>query len=252
MFKRVVHLRLVGGLGNQLYQFSFAHQIFRRFQFDRILIDCSAMKKYPENWGYLLNIVLDEERLAHIVDFKISWVHQLRIARLGSFFPALSAPIGLISDGNVNYARFERRSNIWLDGYFERTLTVDSDALQLSYLLRSDLFLGLPDNLVVLNVRGGEFVRLRLSTDADIPIYRRFIGLIRETVSNPSFHVITDDIGYARKVVGQLDIDAVFHPPDPFSNFRMLYSARYKIISRSTFAEWACKLGPFSHNVYRV
>ena len=252
MYKKIIYLRLVGGLGNQLYQFSFAYKIFQKFRFNKIIVDCSAMKNYPENWGYLLNNVLDEKRLDQVVEFNGSWLHKFRIARLASILPLLSSSVGLISDGNVRGAQFDKLSTVWIDGYFENTLTVESDALNLSNLLRSDLYLELPYNLVVLNVRGGEFVRLGLSTDADFQVYGHYLKLVREKVESPVFHVVTDDIEYAKKLVAELDIEVIYHPSDPLENFKMLYSAHYKIISKSTFSEWACKLSPHRQNVFRI
>ena len=105
---------------------------------------------------------------------------------------------------------------------------------------------------MVVNVRGGEFIRLGRSSLDDKKIYSE---LIHEALSiNPDLviHVVSDDLEFSKNLL--LDICEVecFHRPDPFANFRTIYSSKQKIIARSTFSKWAGYLSQEFSNVYYV
>ncbi|QXC30074.1 alpha-1,2-fucosyltransferase [Aeromonas sp. FDAARGOS 1409] len=244
-----IYLRISGGLGNQLYQFSFAYYLFRKFNYDRIVIDTSGMKNYNEYWGFLLYEVLSKEELDKFVIFKSHFILKFRLPKLSSRLGVSLSKYGFFSDefNEEDIGIHPLKDNLFLDGYFETVRVRNEYFKLLKPIIRCDLNMILPDNLVVINVRGGEFLRLGLSTDDDREYYKHAISNIMKKVKEPIFHVITDDVNYASSLLdGLCEIDEI-HKPNPRENFKYIMNSKYKVLSLSTFAKWAAIFGGDAH-----
>ena len=212
LYKNKIYLRLVGGLGNQLYQFGFALYLMQRFGFDTIQLDTTNFHKYRENWGFRLFDVLDESLVSEFVIIKGSAFLSLRLPRLLSFLSLRYPCFGMYSDKNCNdvLAHSCSQNYIFLDGYFEQFSERASYYDLFAGLLRKDLNLHLPDNIVAVNVRGGELARLGISNERDKIFYSDMICKIISKIDNPELHLLSDDLPYARKLL--VDIDFEFTP----------------------------------------
>ena len=74
---RTIYLRLVGGLGNQLYQFSYALYLKEKYGYDKISIDHTGMKSYNENWGLLLYDVLDKDKINQHIQLVLDYINSV-------------------------------------------------------------------------------------------------------------------------------------------------------------------------------
>lgn len=250
---RQIYLRLVGGLGNQLYQFSYALFILKKYKYNNIIIDHSSMKNYKENWGFMLYDVLDESKLSSFVKIDSSLVHRFRLARAGSSLTSVADRLGLYGDKNLEcLAPSQHKNRLYLDGYFEKFKSRYYYLDLISPYLRGDLRVSIAKNVVVLNVRGGEYARLGFSKPEDKLYYEREVNRILKDNNDVVFHLVTDDKTYALNLIGNdIDISKIYEP-DPFLNFRIIYSANTKILSNSTFAKWAGFLSSdFSKSTYQ-
>lgn len=247
-----IYLRLVGGLGNQLYQFSYALFILDRFGYDKVVIDYTSMNNYNENWGFMLYDVLDSNKLKNIVKFDKCLVHKFRLSRLGAGFPLLVNNLGFYADKNLECIVDNKlKNNLYLDGYFESFSKRNSYFDLLYKYLRNDLKVAIDNSVVILNVRGGEYAKLGYSKPSDKFHYKREVSRVIREDSNAIFHLVTDDTDYALNLLGKDIPISKIYEPDPFLNFRTIYSANKKILSNSTFAKWAGYLSSsFSSSIY--
>ena len=94
---------MVGGLGNQLYQFSCAYYLYKKFGYDFIVIDDTEMSKYNEVWGNLLTVALSSESINSIVKYEKNILLTLRMPKVFKKFTRICSFIGLINDTNINY-----------------------------------------------------------------------------------------------------------------------------------------------------
>lgn len=248
---RVVRLRLVGGLGNQLYQFGFALVLMKKLGYEKLAIDCTDMKNYRENWGFLIPTVLDKPMLDEFVIFEKSWLLKSRLIKIFSY-----CNFRLPGSYSDKYHSLDISSfwggDIFLDGYFEQKEHLSYIKTELVPLLRADLVTDIPANALVINVRGGEYVRLGVSSRADVNQYQDLIKVALSGIKDPIIHLVTDDVNYAKEVLeGICDIDYI-HEPNPQENFSVLVSSKYKILSRSTFAKWAGFLSSNDSTIYQL
>jgi len=235
---RAVRLRLVGGLGNQLYQFGFALVLMKKLGYEKIAIDCTDMKNYRENWGFLIPTVLDKHRLDEFVIFEKSWFLKSRLIKIFSYFN-LRLP-GSYTDKyhSLDVSNFWE-GDVFLDGYFEQKKQLPYIKSELVPLLRTDLVTDIPANALVINVRGGEYIRLGVSSPADVNQYQDLIKAALSIIKDPVIHLVTDDVNYAKEVLEGICAIDYIHEPNPQENFSVLISSKYKVLSRSTFAKWA-------------
>lgn len=246
-----IKLRLVGGLGNQLYQFGYALLLLEKFDYKKIVIDYSDMNKYRENWGYMLPIVLDSAKVSHLIDFDQSWALKFRLPKLANMVGIYG--FGFVSDKNcVQILEESNNSNLYLDGYFSHDQFLHRSIATLKRYIRDDLILDLPDNVLVVNVRGGEYARLGWTSLDDAILYENLINKAMKNIKNPVVHLVTDDIEYAKSLLSGICDIHVIHETSPIDNFLVLLSARHKILSKSTFAKWAGYLSSDNDLIYDI
>ncbi len=250
---RTIYLRLVGGLGNQLYQYSYALYLKENFNYDQIIIDTSGMKNYKENWGFLLYDILDGNKLSSFTSFDRSIIHKLRLSKLMNVFPWLCSLLGFVNDSNTNLInQASKRDALYLDGYFEKVDCRTVYGNILNKYLRNDLIVDIPDDALIINVRGGEYAKLGLSHKDDIELYLSLINEAKMRSLITRYYLVTDDENFAKSMFdGVLEFEYIF-PQSAFENFRVLYSAKNKILSRSTFSKWAGELSSNFSNSYKM
>lgn len=243
-----VYLRLVGGLGNQLYQYAFATLIREKLNYDKIYLDVSGMSSYREVWGFLLNEIIDDRLELLDENYKKELIFRLRLPRILQNIPTFASYAGLISDRNgldyMTEKRYGPFRNVYLDGYFQYTELVSSYTDVIRKKLRPDLKIDFPETALVINVRGGEFVRLGWTSLKDRTRYQDAINRIKAEREISEVHLVTDDVLFSKDLLaGVCDIDVV-HNPNPIENFKVLMSSKHKILSSSTFSQWAGFLSP--------
>lgn len=252
MKKNNIYLRLCGGLGNQLYQFSYALYLMKRLGYKKIVLDISNFDKYRENWGFLLFEVINRETVNSFVSVGRTPILDLRIPKFISYIKTISKYFGMYSDKNCNdvLSIIRPPKNLYLDGYFENFCEKKTYFKLTKALIRDDLKIDLDERVVVVNVRGGELARLKVSKLDDVNFYLKIMHDLSNTYDNLEFHLVTDDIIYARALFKNKGVTFIEHQPDCFENFSLIYSAKYKILSRSTFSKWAGFLSKDRSEVY--
>ena len=147
MKENKIYLRLCGGLGNQLYQFSFAFYLMKRLGYEKIVLDITNFHKYRENWGFLLFNVIDKEAVKSFVSFGSTSTLNFRIPKLISSLKIGSKYFGTYSDKNCNDVLkiVEPTKNLYLDGYFENFCERSTYYELLKEILRNDLRIDLEE-----------------------------------------------------------------------------------------------------------
>ena len=243
-----IYLRLQGGLGNQLYQFSYAYAIFKKNNFSKIIIDKSGMNSHKENWGDMLYLLLDKKKISKYTFF---YSHILHFARIAKMLPLLfrnSYRIGFVSDKNSRkalQASFEK--NLYLDGYFETVSDLINYKDILKPILIKEVFIPKQsENILVVNIRGGVY---SFRGEDFVRSQRYYLKLLENLDKKIKVHLVTDDIEYSMKILKDIEVYKV-HTPDPFENFRFIISSRRKILAHSTFSTWAGILSDETDDIY--
>ncbi|OSQ53509.1 hypothetical protein MGEO_03020 [Marivita geojedonensis] len=276
----MVIVRLLGGLGNQMFQYALGRVISMRtgapLVLDKFLLEDHRPGLHLTNRNYGLGIFSLEANFARRDDVrryhsfgtgKLGKAHfhlRKRLASAG-LLPARLGPLEMLHE---NGFRFDptvlcAKPPVYLEGLWQSWRYLEEQQSQIRQDLTFRHSLGAAGealvrklgevNSVVLHIRRGDYVSVAENADllgfVGLDYYRDAIAQIRSVIDKPRFFVFSDDLGWSRKELPQLGIEAEYvdmRAPDgvPQHAFEMQLMSRGAnlIIANSTFSWWAAWL----------
>jgi hypothetical protein len=98
---------------------------------------------------------------------------------------------------------------------------------------------------VAVHVRRTDYLDHDLTQVCGETYHLRAMDLLREQLRNPQFHFFSDDLGWCRSKFNATDCHFVEIPSarnDPFTDMRLMASAKHNIIVNSSYSWWAAWL----------
>ena len=240
--KKTTVIRLCGGLGNQIFQLGAGLLLNKNTLVEKIILDDSALGKYKtKRKNELLNF-FNLTKLDLKVEFKSSISAKFRIPKL---FPLNVSRFPFVSDKNFKtMSLYPNKRFLLLDGYFQECLTQENFDEEIKLL--QNIFI--PNKIekkdgCVMHIRGGDFVKLGWNNITPREYYVKAIETMKNEYQQNKFYIVTDDRGYSKSILNELDIDFEFIGNSMYEDFRLIGGFRYRILSSSTFALWASALG---------
>ena len=241
--------RIVGGLGNQLFQ--TAACLKYRKQKEKVIISFLGDIHVPKRVN-CLNYIFERPNWLYFDNSPYLNLPTKLIAktsaslRFGSYFPLIS-----INDRNfssINY-RSSAKSVLFLDGYFNQkwsylTLKKAFSQLKLRQIELDKVSLQTCKKDVVIHVRGGDFLTIPNLNICDLEYYKKSISY---AISKGyySFKLITEDQIYGKEILKEIkksfiDLNIQMLNSDSIKNdFNLIRSSKLAILSNSTFSWWA-------------
>jgi len=215
----MITIRLIGGLGNQMFQYAFGFALAKRKR-TNLSLDISSLKKF------------DTPRIFELDQFCITRGNigqkplLVKIPKIGKLFKPF-----------LNY----------FDGYFqsEKYFADCIEDIRKEFQFKDKL--KIPEgNAVAIHIRRGDYVKL-----ADIHLvctpayYENAIAYIQSHVENPTFYVFSEDLEWVRQNIN-IPSNSVFvdyNQDMPSSHDMQLMSlCKHNIISNSSYSWWAAWL----------
>lgn len=262
----MILIRLMGGLGNQMFQYAFGRALALRHGAE-LLLDTSllaeetTLTKRDFELGVFKNI---EFRFAEPLevflfngDPKASLMRRLRRRWLN-----LSNPRKLtIQVGNAILPDYlEARSPVCLVGRwqsykffqsFENLIRKDFDLSKPSDIFLDDI-LELINSFesVCIHVRRGDLVTVE-AYNQEIGVisteyYLKAMAEVEKKITNPTFFVFSDDIEWCKENLNEIPraifVDQKYAGQKALGHFFLMQQCKHFILSNSTFAWWAAYL----------
>ena len=252
----MIIIRLIGGLGNQLFQYGLG----RRIAHDRDLplkLDISGFDAYKLHEYCLHRFAIRQEfaQPGEIAVFANRRLQRIR-ALLPIRFQSLIAERHFHFDPEVLKTT---RQSLYLDGYWqsekyfksiegilreELTITVEADEMnrRIADRIRSV-------NAVSVHIRRGDYVTNQKTLDyhgvAPIAYYLRAVPEVVAEVDAPHFFVFSDDPDWAKQNLA-LDHPCTFVSHNGadrnYEDLRLMTLCRHHIIANSSFGWWGAWL----------
>lgn len=256
----MIHIRLKGGLGNQMFQYAFAIGQAARLG-TGLKVDCSALLDRARGKDFVYRdydldifklepeFVISPEKLRKIYRFKSSM-----LSRYTKKFAQKGLKLEKEKHFHVDKSLLSSpKDQVVYDGwwqsetYFENVSEELSEAfsfkegiLPVSQALFEQLS---QTNSVCLNVRRTDFLTTPALNATNLDYFMRAARKMAELVDRPHFYVFSDDIAWCKENIRlEQPVKVIGHEHKgwKFGNYLQLMSAcKNFIIPNSSFAWWA-------------
>ncbi len=241
--------RMVGGLGNQLFQ-TAALLKYKRNK-EKVIISFLGDIHVPKRVNCLKSIFEIPDWLYFDNSVKLNLLTKLFARssaglRFGSFFPLFG-----INDKNfhVKKSHFLKQKLLFLDGYFNQNWTYSElnslfRKLKLTSISLNAEKLKLCNENAVIHIRGGDFLSIENLNICKFDYYKNSINYALSK-GLKDFIVISEDQIYGEEIIKRLresfcDLRISILKSDTIRNdFNIIRSSKFAILSNSTFSWWA-------------
>jgi hypothetical protein len=257
----MVTVKLMGGLGNQMFQYAIGRSLAHDSG-EKLILDTSFYDRGPSSDTtprhyelYHLNVHGDVIRRG-----SISRNLMVIFEKVVKKFPLLCPKYTVEKKLTYDPSLMQKRNNIYLDGYWqcEKYFLHNADIIHRDFQVitpQSDenkmwAELILNTTSVCLHVRRGDYV-----TNADANLmhglrgpdyYNKAIEYISGKVDTPVFFVFSDDMEWAQD---NISIPYEVHymdqngPKEDYEDIRLMMQCKHFIIANSSFSWWGAWLG---------
>lgn len=256
----MIIVRLIGGLGNQLFQYAIGRALSIKRNTE-LMLDISGFNYYKLRDYGLSNFNIN----AKIA--KQSEINRLRK-------PRLNIIIGKIN-GILGYEKFKIKTlykekifsydhdvlmcsdNTYLDGYWqsERYFSDIRDILlnEISVVAEPDepnkrIIKNMrAQNSISVHIRRGDYVTDKVTNSVynhcSLEYYDKAISIMKKKLNDPVFYVFSDDIEWVKyNFSNYKNVIFIDHNDKDVEDLRLMSNCKHNIIANSTFSWWAAWL----------
>lgn len=249
--------KIVGGLGNQMFQYAIAKSISRKNNIS-FCLDLEAFKTY-KLFDYKLDNFNIENYKASISEIKAfngdSSIYSKikRELHLSKYFYK-EKKRHIFDDEVFKY------KNIYLSGYWQNEeyfIDIKDELINdfKPIIKMSDYVQKLHDkilkfNSVSIHVRRGDYIKHPEIGLTDIGYYKSAIDILNSKLSNPVYFIFSNDIRWCKNNFKFLDNYYIVDETDnEIEDFTLMRGCNHNIIANSTFSWWAAWLNNYVERI---
>ena len=237
----MIVVRIIGGLGNQMFQYAYAKNLQQKGY--KVIIDISKSKKYKLHGGYQLDkFKIDLETSTKLSNFK-SKLGLTKVVKEKSLL--------------FNEQFLNRTKNEYVKGYFqtEKYFTEIRTILLAQFIIKDKLSnstkayseeINLKENSCSLHVRRGDYISNRKTNSihgtCGLHYYIEAIKLMIEKHDNTHFYVFSDDIPWAKENIKPENVTYIEHTTVPHEDMLLMSLCKHNITANSSFSWWGAWL----------
>lgn len=247
-------VKLWGGLGNQLFQFSFGEYLRYTLKEDVFYLDKEGGNKILQS--PLLNFNCNLPTINCDSQFQAYFKNGYRLKRkILQMFPFLSNKV-LVENFKVRYCNRIFKFELY-DGYWQDLVFIDQNInfLEDVFILKDDTLLTSSyfynvitkqSNSVSLHIRRTDFLSSSQHVNLDFAYYKNAMNKMSKMIINPIFFIFSDDINWVKN---HFELNDNLHIVSDNSinkgdliDFTLMSSCKHHIIANSSFSWWAARL----------
>lgn len=263
-------VKIVGGMGNQMFQYSFGKYLSIKNK-DLLFLDISFYERQNGNTKrkFDLNIFnITSNKIAKAEEIKnFLGIYRNRIiSKLLKKFN--KKPKYLLEEEyfefNNNFKNWNKE-NALIIGYFqsEKYFKEIEDIIKNEFKIKNELLSEKIKKItkelneiesVSIHVRRGDYVS-NLSTNkyhGVLPIgyYKKAIDIINKKINNPTFYLFSDDIEWCKNNLKDLSNNIVFiEKQKDYEDLELMKNCKHNIIANSSFSWWGAWLNENSEKI---
>lgn len=262
--KKRIYLSMMGGIGDQIFQLSFANYLKKRINCEAYLdisyydtkLNYNKFKFRLKNLAIKNNFKLTDN-ISKINYKYLSYLRIFNILKLDIVIPSIYQLFFKIKIKNFIYEYWkEKRSfkvekNSYYFGYWhdlkyikplikninKHLINPNNNKIKIKQFIKNKL----NNKTVCVHIRGGDFEKLSSHNLLDQRYYDTAISFYQKKLNNPNFHIFTNDIRFSKKILSKYDKDYKFKyikglDFSDIEEFCLFTKYKYSIIANSTFS----------------
>ncbi len=269
----MILVRICGGLGNQLFIYSYGLWISNKLKLELYLdLDSGFKEDHVYNRSNDLkyfNIIINQKR--NILTHSNLFSKIIRYVLRNFFNNKIFLKTFCITENNyekLSLDKLKKVNFLYIDGYFNN----HDYSLEIKYQLQKILKFNnhnlsyIKNKNIHLFSTNQELVAVHYRSYNDIPnnkkqknqtvgleYYQNSISFIKNKIKNPVFIIFTDDIQFARKYfVGNEYLfvnNTIYEIPSQIFDFNFMLLCKHFIIANSTFSWWPAFINTDNNNI---
>ncbi len=257
----MIIVKLLGGLGNQMFQYAFGKHLALKNN-SSLLLDLSyyesqSLRKYELDAFLISEKTISKDLLNQLVYPNPPTIF---IRLINKFFNK-QLEYKIVSEASTSFdsSCLNLKGNVYLSGYWQSEKYFKSIEIQLREIFtfqhekyEKTLFLKeiLHSNSISIHIRRGDYVNDKATHAVhglcDLAYYHNAINAIADKEINPVFFIFTDDVVWAKENL-VIPFEHHFVSGNNLNNFEEMYLmslCKHNIIANSSFSWWAAWLNP--------
>lgn len=263
-------VKILGGLGNQMFQYALFVALRNKFPNEKIYVDASYFNTYHVHNGLELNRIfgINLPQASFLDRLKVTYpVHWFKLSRvIRKVFPKRSTECIEAKDYTFNADVFTTESRYY-DGYWQNYKYFESyiDEVRLGFKFKMPLNTKTKNllerlrgdkNSVSIHVRRGDYLKAQNYTGlCNLDYYKKAIKYIMQEIKCPVFYIFSDDIEWCKNNIAPLiqDSEYIFvdwnRESESPLDMLLMSNCHHNIIANSSFSWWAACLNTNSDKI---
>ena len=259
--------QIIGGLGNQMFQYAAARALALSHE-QPLLLDLAVFGDYKLHNGFELDrVFMIDSVVAKTTDLLavLKWRSPTVVRKVlkRSLFEHLNGPNLAIEPGPNYWPRLQTMgSPLYMMGYWqsERYFLMQENIIRTDFCFRHALDgrnAALAAEIaerqsVSVHLRRGDYLSDRIMDVCSMDYYRGSAIYMEERIGHPAYFVFSDDADWVRSHVDFLP-GATFidhnKGPDSYQDMQLMSLCKHHIIANSSFSWWGAWLNPSAEKI---
>jgi len=256
-------VKILGGLGNQMFQYALYVALKERFPNERVMIDTSCFRGYPLHNGYEIdNIFSLSSDVASCKDIvRVAYPYpNYRCWQVGKYLlPKRKTTCVERKDFAFDNTVLQQEGDRYFDGYWqheeyfafakEKVLRAFTFPQAISNQNKDTIERALTENSMSIHIRRGDYVSNPFYKGiCDTDYYRRAIAYCQETVAPSLYCIFSNDIAWCKKELSAyLPANKVVYIDwnmghNSYVDMQIMSCCKHNITANSSFSWWGAWL----------
>lgn len=257
-------VKIIGGLGNQMFQYAFAEELKHLYPQETVKLDISLFGSYTLHKLEVFKVFSLPQNAASAEEIsRISRnFKNYKIQRLcRKLLPPLKTEVIEPKDDRFNVRYLEKAGDAYYEGYWQNYRYFDDIKESIKNLYAFPAFKSAETqnmetaermkavNSVGIHVRRGNYLKHKMySGICDEVYYKKAIEYISSRTKDPEWFIFSNDIAWCRDYFSTLVSEDRLHFVDwnkdesSFRDMHLMTLCRHLILANSSFSWWAAYL----------
>jgi Glycosyl transferase family 11 len=260
--------KLIGGLGNQMFQYAFGYRL-AQLSGTELKLDIASFQRYKLHKVAIHHLNVNYENLVIPRNKVNRLTNEYGLRFLLKKVRLVSPKVTIVGESTPGFTKELIRKydgDVYLDGFWQSekyfkgseneirnhlmVITEPSAAnQQMLYAIKNS-------DAVSVHIRRADYVTnahtLSYHGICSMQYYQQAAELIKSKVSNPVFFVFSDDIAWAKENINfntQQFFADMNNADTNYEDLRLMYSCRHHIVANSSFSWWGAWLNPIREKI---